>query len=288
MITFKMPRLGYWYIFILVFPGRSLVADQPNAEYIRKMIPEHVTGTYENGELIKLTMDGRNAYVVKPNAKVDEQRRWIWISPFWLGINDGHGSLHHRFYVEQFLKAGYHVAGIDIGTSCGSPSGAQLAHRFYERMTAKEFRLNLKARLVGQSNGGLMAYAWAFRHPECVDRIFGICPVTDFRTWPTLPVVITAPAPGLGYNLTLPELTNRIAELNPVDNLAPLARTGVKILHIHGDHDELVPLPANSAIVIERYKALGGNAELVTLRGLGHGGKEFYESQRGVRFLLAD
>ena len=28
------------------------------------------------------------------------------------------------------------------------------------------------------------------------------------------------------------------------------------------------------------------DAELVTLKGLGHGGQEFYESQRGVEFLL--
>lgn len=275
---------------LLVFLAASEIhaADPPNAEYIRRLIPERVAGAYENGELVKLTMEGRNAYVVKPKGKIDAQRRWIWISPFWLGINDGHGALHHRFYVERYLKAGFHVAGVDIGTSCGSPSGAQLGHKFYERMVSSEFGLNRKARLVGQSNGGLMAYGWAFRHPDCVDRIFGICPVTDMRTWPTLPVVITAPATGLGYNLTLAELTNRLTEFNPVDNLAPLAKAKVRILHIHGDRDELVPLPANSGTVVERYKALGGDAELVVLKGLAHGGNEFYESQRGVDFLLAD
>lgn len=280
-------RAGLAYLLVMLATGRSQGADQANAEYVRKLIPEQITATYANGELIKLSVGGRNAYVVKPKSKVDPQRRWVWISPFWLGINDGHGSLHHRFYVERFLKAGFHVAGIDIGTSCGSPSGAQHAHTFYKQIVS-EFGLNPKARLVGQSNGGLMAYAWAFRHPECADRILGIYPVTDFRTWPTLPVVIRAPAPGLGYNLTLAELTKRMAEFNPVDNLAPLAKAKVKILHIHGDHDELVPLPANSAKVIERYKILGGDAELVTLKGLAHGGNEFYESQRGLDFLLAD
>ena len=132
-----------------------------------------------------------------------------------------------------------------------------------------------------QSNGGLIGYAWAFRHPECVDRIFGICPVTDFRTWPTLPTVLTAPAPGLGYDLSLEELTRRTTEFNPVDNVAPLAKAGVKILHIHGDKDSLVPFDANSAVFVKRYKALGGNAVLVTLPGLGHGGKEFTKAIAG-------
>jgi hypothetical protein len=268
--------------------GRPALAEPPNAEYIRKLIPGEVAGTYRNGELVKMTVEGRNAYIVKPKGKVDSQRSWIWISPFWLGINDGHGRLHHRYYVERFLEAGLHVAGVDVGTSCGSPAGARLEHVFYERAVS-EFRLNRKARLVAQSNGGLIAYSWAFRHPECVDRIFGICPVTDFRTWPPTPQqLVTSQAPGLGYDLSLTELTRRAAEFNPIDNLAPLAKAGVKILHIHGDRDLLVPLAANSALLVERYKALGGDAELVTLKGLGHGGIEFYESQRGAEFLLRD
>jgi len=273
--------------FFLAANGVSRGAEDPKAEYIRKLIPNAVAGTYPNGDLVKLTVGGRNAYVIKPKGMVDRERRWIWIFPFWLGINDGHGALHHRVYVDRFLGAGFHVAGVDVGTSCGSPSAARLCQEFYKRLVS-EFHLNHKARLVGQSNGGLIAYAWAFRHPDSVDRIFGICPVTDFRTWPTLPTMLTAPAAGLGYDLSLPELTRRTSEFNPVDNVAPLAKAGVKILHIHGDRDELVPLGPNSAVLAERYKALGGDAVLVTLKGLGHGGKEFYESRHGIDFLCGD
>ncbi len=274
-------------VLIMLLTCAAHGADDPKAEYIRKLIPDKVEGTYRNGELVKLTTGGRNAYIVKPTGKVDPHRRWIWIFPFWLGINDGHGALHHRVYVERFLAAGFHIAGVDVGTSCGSPSAARLCQEFYNRLTS-EFRLNHKVRLVGQSNGGLIAYAWAFRHPDCVDRIFGICPVTDFRTWPTLPVVITAPSPGLGYDLSLEELTRRIGEFNPIDNLAPLAKARVKILHIHGDQDKLVPLEPNSAVLIARYKAAGGAAELITLKGLGHGGNDFYRSPQGIQFLLGD
>jgi hypothetical protein len=272
-------------LLVLVATRRARGADGQSAEYLRKQIPNEIAGQYSNGELIKLTVGGRNAYLVRPKGTVDPKRRWIWIFPFWLGISDGHGALHHHLYVERFLGAGFHVAGIDVGTSCGSPSAARLCQEFDKRLTS-EFHLNGKARLVVQSNGGLIGYAWAFRHPDKVDRIFGICPVTDFRTWPTLPTVITAPAPGLGYDLTLEELTRRTIEFNPVDNLAPLAKAGVKILHIHGDKDELVPLRENSSAPIARYKALGGDAALVTLKGLGHGGKEFYESREGIDFLL--
>lgn len=262
-------------------------ASQPNAEYVRKMIPTKVVATYEGGELVVLRIRDRNAYVVKPKDKVDSQRRWVWIFPFWLGINDGHGNLQHRDYVEKYLAAGFHVAGIDVGTSCSSPDAAAVCHEFYEQLRA-DYQLHPRARLLGQSNGGLIAYAWAFRHPECVDRIGGICPATDFRTWPTLPSVVNFPTKGLAYDLNLDELTRRQAEFNPIENLVPLAKAGVKILHIHGDKDELVPMAANSTELANRYKVLGGSAEIVVIEGLGHGGKVLYKSQPLVDFLLAE
>jgi hypothetical protein len=33
---------------------------------------------------------------------------------------------------------------------------------------------------------------------------------------------------------------------------------------------------------------LGGDAALITLKGLAHGGKAFYESERGIEFLLGN
>jgi pimeloyl-ACP methyl ester carboxylesterase len=258
-----------------------------HAEYVRKMIPTQISGKYQGGKLIELRVRGRMAYLVEPTSKVDPQKRWVWTFPFWLSINDGHGQLQHRFYVEKLLAAGYHVAGIDVGTSCGSPAAAEVCQEFYQRLV-HEHGLNRRARLIGQSNGGLIAYGWAFRHPECVERIAGICPATDFRTWPSLPNVVAFPTRGLDYGLTHEQLAARVTEFNPIDNLRPLAEAGVKILHIHGDQDDLVPLPANSLELAARYKKLGGSAQVVVLKGLGHGGTPLYESAPFLAFLLAD
>lgn len=262
-------------------------APAPDPEYVRKMIPTKITGTYPAGELVVMRVRERNAYCVRPTGKVDAEQRWIWVFPFWLAINDGHGRLHHRKYVDRYLAAGFHVAGIDVGTSCGSPVAAEVCQEFYEKLRA-DFRLNPRARLLGQSNGGLMAYAWGFRHADSVDRIGGICPATDFRTWPMLANVVNFPTKGLDYGLSLAELSARQREFNPVDNLAPLAKAGVKIRHIHGDQDELVPMAQNSTELAQRYRELGGNAEIVVIKGLGHGGMELYESEPFVSFLLAE
>jgi predicted esterase len=259
--------------------------SQADAERAAKMVPTRIAGTYLGGELVELRVGDRMAYLVRPTGKVDRQKRWLWEFPFWLGINDGFGNLQHRNYLEQALAAGFHVAGVDVGPSCGSPAAAKVCQAFYERLVA-DYGLNSRARIMGQSHGGLIAYGWAFRNPTRVERIAGICPATDFRSWPSLPNVVNFPPKGLDYGLTLEELTRRAAEFNPIENLAPLAKAGVKILHIHGDKDELVPMSANSTTLADRYRELGGSAEIVVLEGLGHGGKVLYESEPLIKFLL--
>ncbi len=275
---------------ILAAQVHSLAGDTQSEKPAAKavsMVPTKIDGTFKGGELIHLRVGDRMAYLVKPTGTVDPKRRWLWEFPFWLGINDGHGQLQHRHYVESLLAAGFHVAGVDVGPSCASPAAAKMCQQFHE-LLVKEHQLNPRARIMGQSHGGLIAYGWAMRNPTCVERIVGICPATDFRSWPKLVNVINFPEKGLGYDLTLAELSNRVAEFNPIDNLAPLAKAGVKILHIHGDKDELVPMDANSTELARRYDELGGSAEIVVIEGLGHGGKELYESEPLLQFLLAE
>lgn len=287
--------LGDVLLFCALFVwGSATLADDAkppvpmsDAERAVKMIPTKIAGTYHGGELVELRVKDRKAYVVRPTGSVDAKKRWLWEFPYWLGINDGFGSLQHRNYVERALAAGFHVAGVDVGPSCASPAAAKVCQDFYERVVS-DYGLNQRARIMGQSHGGLIAYGWAFRNPTCVERIAGICPATDFRTWPTLYNVINFPEKGLDYGLTLDELSRRVPEFNPIDNLTPLAKAGVKILHIHGDKDEIVPMDANSTNLAARYRELGGSAETVVLEGLGHGGKVLYESEPLIKFLLAE
>src|SRR5262245_7925487 len=126
-----------------------------DAEYFRKLIPSTITGRYEGGELVVMRVHGRNAYLIKPTGRIDPGKRWVWIFPFWLGVNDGHGRLHHKLYVESYLAAGFHVAGIDVGTSCGSPRAAGVCDEHYQKLRA-DYALAQRARLEVQSNGGLI------------------------------------------------------------------------------------------------------------------------------------
>jgi pimeloyl-ACP methyl ester carboxylesterase len=270
-------------------------ASKSIAERNAMKLPTKIAGAYSGGELVELRVRDRMAYLIKPTGKVDPQRRWLWDFPFWLAINDGFGNVAHRYYVEKALAAGFHIAGVDVGPSCGSPAAAEVCQEFYEHLVSKH-GLHKRARVLAHSHGGLIAYGWAFRHPTCVDRIAGMCPATDFRTYPTLPNVVTGPTKGLDYGLSLEELDRRAGEFNPIDNLAPLAKAGAKILHLHGDADTLVSTSANSTELARRYRELGAEAEIVLLKDLGagrtnsrgHDGPELYESAPLLKFLLAD
>src|SRR5258708_31642866 len=70
------------------------------------------------------------------------------------------------------------------------------------------------------------------------------------------------------YDLT--EETAASFKGNPLDHLEPLAKAGIPILAVCGDADKAVPFAENSALLAERYKALGGTIELIVKPGVDH------------------
>jgi predicted esterase len=88
------------------------------------------------------------------------------------------------------------------------------------------------------------------------------------------------------YGLSAGELQARLAEHNPIDRLAPLAKAGVPILHMHGNADTVVPLEKNAGELARRYRALGGQVRLIVIPGKGHEVcDEFFHCQEFVDFV---
>jgi pimeloyl-ACP methyl ester carboxylesterase len=87
--------------------------------------------------------------------------------------------------------------------------------------------------------------------------------------------------------MTPEELQAALPRHNPVLRLAPLAAAKVPILHLHGDHDSVVPLDLHSGELVRRYRELGGSIELVVIPGAEHEEiPAFFESPRVPEFLI--
>jgi len=137
--------------------GLARLVPKSNAQRNAMKVPTKIEGAYHGGALLELRVRDRMAYLIKPTGKVDLQKRWVWDFPFWLAINDGFGSVAHRYYVEKALAVGFHVAGVDVGPSSGSPAAAEVCQEFYEQLVSQH-GLHKQARLLAHSHGGLIAY----------------------------------------------------------------------------------------------------------------------------------
>jgi len=284
------------YIVIMWSPVTQAEANSVS-DYTIAGLPMHNyrwENNFKNATMTKLHCAGTVGFIFTPKGRIDPERRWVWIGNIYCAFpwDQRNWNIFQQWYIEKFLDAGFHVVGIDVGVTAGSPAGAEVFQKFYE-MLIRDYKLNPKARLTAQSNGGLIVYGWAFRYPNEVDRILGILPATDMRSWPGLNQlcppgdIVTK---GLSYGLSCEELQNRLREFNPIDNLAPLAKAGVKIYHIHGDTDAIVPIKENTIEFQKRYQALGGEMEVELIPGGNHGEpeKSFFESREALKFLLVD
>lgn len=223
-------------------------------------------------------VDGHAGFVILPKRENDRKAiPWVWYAPTFPNLPEA----REHWMFERFLAAGIAIAGVDVGESYGSPKGRAIYSALYKELTTNR-NFAPKAVLLARSRGGLMLYAWAVENPTSVAGIAGIYPVCDLRSYPGLDRACGA------YGLTRAELEKQLDQHNPVARLAPLAKAGVPIFHIHGDVDTVVPLKENSGTVAARYKELGGAMELKVAKGQGHNLWEgFFRCQELVDFVKA-
>ena len=222
------------------------------------------------------TVAGRTAFLIEAKVEPGQPKRWVWYAPTLPNLP----GPEERWMFERFTRAGISIAGVDVGESYGSPAGRKLFSDLYREMTEKR-GFAKKPVLLGRSRGGLMTLSWAADNPDKVAAFAGIYPVCSVASYPG--VAKAAPA----YGLTGDELKQRLAEFDPVDRLAPLAKAKVPLFAIHGDVDTVVPLEANSGLVKTRYQEMGGPMELLVPKGQGHSMWEgFFRCEELVAFVI--
>ena len=135
------------------------------------------------------------------------------------------------------LAKGFHIV---TGPVPYNADGPKLLHwnAVYKHLTDNGF--SPKAVMEGAGAAAGEAYAWAIENPDKVSCIYAENPV----------------------------LRSHMASMPPLDNLAPLAKAGVPILHVCGDLDP--QLADNTRVLEKRYKELGGQITIIIKEGEGH------------------
>jgi pimeloyl-ACP methyl ester carboxylesterase len=266
-MTRFLPRFPIFLLLLSLLPLSSAGEEKPVLTEGQKKLPLP-------GESFRL--NGKDAFVILP-AKSIKPVPWVWYAPTLPGLP----SQAEVWMFRQFLEAGIAIAGIDVGESYGSPMGRQAYSQLHRHLTeARHF--HSRPCLLARSRGGLMLYNWAVEHPEKVAGIAGIYPVCNLESYPGL-----AKAAG-AYQLTPEDLKKQLKEHNPIERLAPLAKAGVPVFHLHGDSDRVVPHADNTALLARRYRELGGPVKVTLFEGQGHNmWKGWFESQPLCDFVMA-
>lgn len=208
--------------------------------------------TWKGFSRVSFTIDGHEAYYVKPNKPLPGNP-WAWRSSFADWHTDADSIL---------LSRGMYVAYIDVDNQYGSPQAMQVWDEFYAYLV-KNASFSTKPSLEAVSRGGLYAYAWAKRNPDKVSCIYGETPVCDIKSWPG------GKGLGMGDTTSWKQLKQVFGfseeqalafKDNPIDNLEGLAAFRIPLLHYISNADKLVPVAENSNILVKNYRALGGFA----------------------------
>ena len=247
------------------------------------------------GKRLDFTLDGHRAFIIFPTAAAaGGPQPWVWFFPTFV---PGYSSWPPApgkplswppapwdsvsWVGERVLASGFAICGVDVGYSVGNPTGNAVYSKFYDFIVPR-FKLAKKSCLMPVSKGGAMGYNWAVEHPELVQCIVAFYPATDMRTYPGLETAAKA------FGLSLEAFEKNLSQYNPIDRLAPLARAKVPIFHIHGDADRGVDWERNTIELARRYRALGGDIEVVIIPGRDHGTyPEIWKNPKVIDYLKA-
>ena len=224
-------------------------------------------------------VDGRSVIVVTPKQAA-EGKPWIWRARFW-----GHEPQTDV----ALLGKGFHLVYMDVVELYGNAKAIAHWDAFYKLLTEKH-GFAKKVALEGMSRGGLYIFNWAAANPDKVACIYADAPVCDFKSWPGGKGKSKG-SPG-DWQLVLKDygFKNEAEALaykgNPIDNLEPLAKAKIPLLHVCGADDDVVPVAENTAIVEERYKKLGGEITVILKPNCGHHPHSLKDPTPIVDFVL--
>jgi pimeloyl-ACP methyl ester carboxylesterase len=138
---------------------------------------------------------------------------------------------------QELLAKGFHIVTAPVTTNADGPLMKDW-NTAYDYLIGHGF--SKKPVIEGAGGGAGEMYEWAIENPDKVSCVYA----------------------------ENPRMRSALAKTQPLDNLAPLAKANVPLLHVCGSLDPW--FKDNTLEVEKRYKKLGGKIEVIVKKGEGH------------------
>ncbi len=215
---------------------------------------------YKGHKLYRFDFSGSQGIIVEP-ANPLPGKPYLW-KAFYFGA-------FPKFDIAM-LDAGYYLVFVKSPTLFPVPETMKLWDKFYKLITEK-YDFPDKAVLFGLSRGGMFLYSWAIHNPEKVACIYADNPACDYKSvYYQDHMMDKFKNLVKEYGFASEEEALNDTKFNPIDNLAPLAKAGVPLIHAAAVDDQIVPYEKNTAELERRYLELGGPIKVIAHPGKHH------------------
>ena len=208
---------------------------------------------------------GHQAWIVVPNGEWAAGHPWTWTMQ-WAD------AYVERTGVPDMLGKGWRHVTIDTFSHRMDEEGLRVSQAF-QKYLVDELGFAAKANLVGMSWGGFFSVRYAAAFPDCVSRIYLDAPLLTlgggFGVSDGAPSGAAAQiGPWAGM---LPKDGDWLADPRmPVNMAGAIAKAGIPVLLLYGDHDQTVKPAYNCEPFAERFKAAGGTIAVRKRAAFGH------------------
>lgn len=211
---------------------------------------------------LDFAVGGRESLLICPKTP-DTAGRWVWRAEFFGAFDTADQAL---------LARGWAIAYHRVSNMYGCSQSVVYMREFRE-VLRDVFGMTGRAALFGFSRGGLYAFRYAVTWPEDVMALYLDAPVLDIRSWPG------GKGAGIGDPACweeckrwycLDEHSAWFFRDNPLDRIDELVRTGIPVLLVAGEADDVVPYAENGAVMAAKMAAAGGRIHVTLKPGVGH------------------
>ena len=231
--------------------GGALTAKIAQAHKVK------ATDVWCGGERTIFDFNGYDAWVVEPAPGVTpaQGNPWTWTMQWREFFSE-------RTSVPKMLSLGWRHAAIDTFKHRMDAEGLKVNAAFQQYLV-KELGFAPKAHLIGMSWGGFFSTRYSVNYPDSVAKVYLDAPLMCFAdgfSGDIGPWAKFKPAEGKWEKE--PEM--------PVNMAARLAKAKIPVLLLFGRDDIIVKPAANCSLFAERFKAAGGDIQVVERWNWGH------------------